>query len=263
MILCLAITGCQSSSVVQSKAKREASAKKGEADLKPYLPQIAPSVFYLFASEEDLNLRLKRDGDETIFEWNDVETGGIATAITEDGYLITAAHSVAQYTSALGMVNNSLALFPARIVAHRVSRGYGGEFAIIHISKQIDSPVELGELDPTDSRIYSIAFDRESIQWKLLTLSGQIIGEPIRIPGEEISAFPTDLPARPGDSGGGVLTAKGQLVGVVTRVDAKLIPFNTERRTWVCIPDKDLILSIIEEDRAKQRTSENPPVHVE
>ena len=151
--------------------------------------------------------------------------GGSAAPITEDGYFLTADHVLARSSD-----RNVFVIYGSggRIVTDKariVWRSYADDLAILHIPRKTPyyyewTPSEKW-LSPGHGVIHGgMATGHRSVPGKLRT--------PLEPEGSFTSnrRFKIDIPLQPGDSGGPVVDARGDLVGINSAVEF-LIPLET------------------------------------
>ncbi|MDD5260705.1 MAG: serine protease [Methylacidiphilales bacterium] len=177
---------------------------------------------------------------------------GLATGITQDGYLITAAHAAKPHCGVLGWMEGKLATARARVVYKKSFGEPGAEFAILHIENHIDNPLRLEPLKSDQKQVYALASELGP-NGRLIVLAGQILNQSKVGADEGISVISTNLPTQPGDSGGAVLSPNGNLIGLNTGFNMPWLSFKVFHTA--CAPSKELVMSIIERDRQESKKS--------
>ena len=244
-------TGCLSLARPSKQQREAASAQAAKEFLASHHSEIEKSTFLVYASDRTASFDFSNHGDKGDFKFISPMTSGLATGISNDGYLLTAAHVVKEHCYVIGWMDGKLAISPARVIYKKFGSEFGAELAILHVGKHLDCPIKLGTLDPAGNDIYAFACDRQPVEVKIIAVAGKIIRRPEPKPNEDMSIMATDLPLWFGDSGGAVMSKDGKLVGVFTAVSRSLTTFKVSR--LACVPDMDRVLAIIEADRLKAK----------
>ena len=257
ILVLLSASGC-TAFLKPSDASRAASAARASTELAPHRERLRRAGFLVFASPHHLDVRLTLTNGQAHLGVTPARfSAGLATAFTSDGYLLTASHVLARSNWVIGWCNHRVSVLPARVVTRIKTPELGREFAVLHVDAVPDFPLELARPDPSDSRIYAIAFDWRN-RFQPLPLVGQRRGKPSRRHGERFSLQSTDLPIWKGDSGGAALTADGQLVGIATAV--KILPTEFRISRTICLPDPEYLMELVEADRrTAPRSATAPP----
>ena len=211
------LTGCLSLAQPSKRHREEASARATE-ELVAHRSKLEGVTFLVLASDRPASYEVSSQDDKFYFKFVDPKTGvGLATGISEDGYLITAAHvTTRQHCYVVGWMEGKPAVFPARVVYKQLGREFGEDLAILRVDKRLDCPIQLGTLDSAGSEIYAFALDRQA-GVKFTAVAGKVVLRPKPNPGKDISIMETDLPLWKGDSGSAVMSKDGKLVGVFIR----------------------------------------------
>jgi S1-C subfamily serine protease len=176
--------------------------------------------------------------------------GGSATAISPDGYFLTADHVLARmegrHVYVIHGANGELTPRPARVVW----RSEGADLALLHIAAKTPHYYQFTAPDrwlPLGTPVMhgGIATGFNS-GWGRL---GTALRPETRITGTR--KFKLDIPLQPGDSGGPVVDAYGGLVGINSAVEF-LVPMETAFfvDSEASRPNTRVLQQIIEADRA-------------
>ena len=249
VLFALALTllpGCLSLARPDKQQRNEASARAVK-QLAAHRSELKKVTFLVYASDRPVSLEFSSHGDKVDLKAISPEMAlGLATGISGDGYLLTAAHVVKEHCYVVGWMDGKLAVSPARVVYKKFGSDFGEELAILHVDKHLDCPIKLGALDSAGSDVYAFACDRQS-EVKIFVVAGKVIRRPEPKPNEEAAVMAMDLPLWKGDSGGAVISKDGKLVGVFVGVTQSYPTFKVSR--LACVPDMDRVQSIIEADR--------------
>ena len=197
---------------------------------------------------------------------------GTATAVTSDGYWLTAAHVMDQHKYVyLGTLADkdpdSLydlqleELYPVRVVWSGKSDSEPGlpDLALIHTEIQPDKHFTLLRppvLSPED-RVLAAGFgDAQPAQSAGAILKKESLKAPKS--GARWMLYLSDVPIVPGDSGGPLMTPEGQLLGVNVGAQFGMRGFLGRNmmvgyRARTISPDTDWIRKLILEDREEQK----------
>jgi len=243
------LTGCLSLARPSKRHREEASARAAK-ELVAHRSKLEKVTFLVLASDHPASFEVSSQQDKFHFKYVDPETGvGLATGISEDGYLMTAAHVTRrEHCYVVGWMDGKPAVSPARVVYKKLGREFGEELAILHVDNHLDCSIQLGTLDSAESEIYAFALDRQS-GVKFIVVAGKVVLRPKPNPGEDLSFIATDLPLWKGDSGGAVMSKDTKLVGVFVGVDLGWTLLKNS--AIVCVPDMPRIASIIAKDRLR------------
>ena len=245
----LSLNGC-SNWARPTDAARKHSAVRGAKDVTEQHPGIAKASFLLFSSDSPISVHYKIRGSSAGWRFED-KAGvslGLATGIARDGYILTAAHVTKKHIGILGWMGGRLSFASARVV-HSGSLSKKRDFAILHIDKTIDSFLPLTPLGQKQRNLYSFAVDRKENGSGMLLLSGVVTGKETHYTPEGHYAY-TDTPLWHGDSGGGVLSAEGHLVGVNAGWDMPWMSFHTYDTIY--IPDAQFVQNVVSNDRTSR-----------
>jgi len=253
-------TGCLSLAR-PSKRNREEACGRGAKELVAHRSELEKVTFLVLASDRPASFEPPSHDRKPHFDLVDPKgITGLATGISEDGYFLTAAHvTEREYCYVVGWMDGKPAPFPARVVYRKLDKGFGADWAMLHVNKHLDAHLQLGTLDLAEKEIYafgldwksggkSITMDRQS-GLKFSVIAGKVVGRPKPIPGNDISIMETDLPLWKGDSGSAVMSKDGKLLGVFVGVDLGWTMLKNS--AIVCVPDNPRIASIIARDRLK------------
>jgi Trypsin-like peptidase domain len=250
-------TGCLSLARPSKPQREAASARAAKELLAAHHSEIEKSTFLVYASDCPASFAFTNHGDKGDFKFTGPMASGLAAGISDDGYLLTAAHVAKEHCYVMGWMDGKLAISPVRVIYKKFGRQSGAELAILHVGKHLDCPIKLGTLDPAGNDIYAFASDRQPAEVKIIAVAGKIIRRPEPKPNEDLSIMATDLPLWLGDSGGAVMSKDGKLVGIFTAVSRSLATFKVSR--LACVPDMDRVLAIIEADRLKAKEPNPAP----
>jgi hypothetical protein len=249
-IVLMLLTGCLSLARPGKQQRKEASARAAK-QLAAHRAELEKVTYRMYCSDRPAPFEFSSHGDKFNLKCKSPRmTLGLATGISDDGYLLTAAHVVEEHCYVVGCMDGKPALSPARVVYKKFGREFGEEMAILHVDKHLDCPIPLGTLGPADSDIYTFACNWQP-DAKLIIVAGKIIQRPEPKPGNDVSTMTLDAPLWKGDSGGAVLSREGRLVGVFVGVSRSLTTFKVSR--VACVPDLERVQSIIEADRLKSK----------
>jgi len=137
-------------------------------------------------------------------------TSGTGFFITQDGYLITNHHVVEEGTNFT--VRTKLGAFPAKVIKTDKSN----DLALLKVTGSFAAiPVALNEVVRLGESVFTIGFpnpDMQGLEPKLTR------GDISSLAGmqDDPRYFQISVPVQPGNSGGPLVNARGQVVGVVT-----------------------------------------------
>jgi Trypsin-like peptidase domain len=250
LLVATSLAGCVSPQQ-PTRQERSDSSKRGASAFVGHLADSERASFALFASDSPASMTFFIHDRNSLFQ---IEKSrlvlGLATGITHDGYLMTAAHTAKRHCVVLGFMDGSLKPAKARVVYKKSLPSFGEEFAILHVENRIDRPLRLGDLHSEQNQVRAFACDR-GVRGRMIVLSGQIVKRSKGGADRGISKVWTDLPAWHGDSGGALMTPDGDLVGVIT---GAFRPWFSHKTLGVaCVPGKELIQSIIVADRLNSK----------
>jgi S1-C subfamily serine protease len=177
--------------------------------------------------------------------------GGSATPISADGYFMTADHVLARMAG-----RNVFVLYgqQGRLVPHRarvVWRSEAADLALLHIAAR--TPEHYRWTDPSRWLPLGTPVVHGGIATGIKSQWGKL-GTSIPPEGafSSFRRFKIDIPLQPGDSGGPVVDAYGNLVGINSAVEF-LVPMETAFfvDSEANRPSVGMIGSLIENDRAR------------
>lgn len=180
--------------------------------------------------------------------------GGSATPISEDGYFLTADHVLARVDG-----RNVFVLYSesGRLIPHKarvIWRDSSADLAMLHIP--VPTPNHYRWSNPARWLPIGTTVMHGGIATGLKSPAGKL-GTPI--PPDGILAtnhkFKIDIPLEPGDSGGPVVDAYGDLIGINSAVEY-LIPMETAFfvDSEANRPNIRMIETLMQKDRAGNRT---------
>jgi len=213
------------------------------------------AVFFLVGSSQPIKLTsFSANGNsfDLKFDCAAPNFGALATAFTKDGYLLTAGHAAKAHMLVIGVMNGEVRAVSARVVYNKSFGTFGTDLAIIHVDQSIDFPLALGEFRPDQSEVFGLGADRES-SFKIVVIGGKVRSSMRSKTSDQVVLLDTDLPSWHGDSGGGVVSRDGHLIGVITGFQTKWSALRNAK--LVCAPSKDLIDSIVAKDRGTSPTA--------
>ncbi len=249
------LTGCMSLAK-PDQVDRDESFARGARALAAHRGELEKVTYLVFASDSPASFDLAEHGDTIDLSFKNAKLiSGLATAVSSDGYLLTAAHVFKKYCYVVGWMNGRQRVAKARLVYRELGREFGQELAILHVDRHLDSPIPLGALDATSDRVYAFACDRHP-KLRIIVVEGKILHRPDPAPGRELSVLEMDLPLWKGDSGAAVISRDGKLVGVFVGLARSLTTFKVSR--VACVPDMDRVASMIDKDRSSTKAHSRP-----
>ena len=139
------LTGCLSLGR-PSKRHREEAAARGAKELVAHGSKLERATFLAAASDRPASFEVSSNDHKITFHFV-APNGfyGLATGISEDGYLMTAAHVVTrrEHCYVVGWMDGKPAVSPARVVYKKLGRKFGEDLAILHVDKHLDRPINL------------------------------------------------------------------------------------------------------------------------
>lgn len=245
-----ALTGCLSMAKPSRGVREEAFARAAK-DLAAHRSELQKVTFLVYASDSPAAFDFANHGDKIDMHFESRELfSGLATGISSDGYLLTAAHVVKAHCYVAGWMGGQQIVAPARVVYQESGDEFGEDLAILHVDEPLDSAIRLGKLDPAENEVYAFSCDREP-EVKIIVVAGKILHGPEATPKGDLSIMDMDLPLWIGDSGSAVMTKEGRQVGVFVGISGSRMKLSISR--VACVPDMDRVLAIIEKDRAESR----------
>lgn len=217
--------------------------------------RIQQSIFVIFSDDAAFAPYDEFIDGKSIFRGlPETSRSGTAAAITTDGYLITDMHVLGQNVWVFGYIGEKMGFLRARIVHEEATEEYGSEVALLHIEGLSCPAISLGRITPELERVIAVGTHREG-PLNIEPLAGRLTTPPmLPVDGKSV-VLRSDLPFKPGDSGGPLLTVDGDLIGVN---NSWVRPWHSLKITSLsCAPDPDTIRGIIEEDR--RRPSKTKP----
>lgn len=193
---------------------------------------------------------------------------GSAVPLTADGYFLTAGHCVDKPKLTLIALVKSRALqkTAARVVWRGQEQNGEPDLALIHASLapyEVLKPAGFVNLEK-HIRIYTSGYGtgkfpknqgQQGSAGGLLLSQGTIQGSPGGVRWRQLHH---NAPATPGDSGGPLIDECGQLLGITTMVDYRVV--HVLGRDWLwsykcaaVAPDPAWLQSLVERDRAQRR----------
>jgi hypothetical protein len=250
----LAVTGCLSMAKPSRGVREEAFARAAK-DLAAHRSELQKVTFLVYASDSPTAFDFASHGDKIDMHFESRELfSGLATGISSDGYLLTAAHVVKAHCYVAGWMGGQQIVAPARVVYQESGGEFGEDLAILHVDEPLDSHIQLGKLDPAENEVYAFSCDRDP-EVKVIVVAGKILHGPEPTSKADLSVMDMDLPLWIGDSGGAVMTKEGRQVGIFVGISGSRAKLSISR--VACLPDMDRVLATIEKDRAGSR-EKNP-----
>ena len=170
---------------------------------------------------------------------------GLATAVADDGYFVTAAHCADGKLTILFTADHDLWAGTPRVVV----RGVPGrtDLAVLRIDHRLpfDVPCDTGADITVGAPVIGVGAGLEDVPPRQTEcLGGHVTAVgPWSTGAVVVRRVDTDLPARPGDSGGGVLTLDGRLIAIIVGGNA------ASRRCDAIRPDPAWLADVIARDR--------------
>lgn len=186
--------------------------------------------------------------------WQSGIACGTGVILTEDGYLLTAAHCLsadphpAHQFIALPDDPEGLLWIPIRRVWVGSEDGAAGDFAVLKVDRTGLTPFQwCAEADVRAGAAVVAAGSHQTDSHSYVSFVGGRVSEASvqdRVQaGSHSLLFGIDAPLGPGDSGGPVVTTDGRLIGIATR------RWTSTGLVTVVRPNPDWLNRLIEEDR--------------
>ncbi|MEM1156858.1 MAG: serine protease [Verrucomicrobiota bacterium] len=255
--LILLLPGCAAPEPPDEEVRRS-SAMAGTRQISRNFPGIRRSAFIVFSSDEPIGFDFTSAGSS--FHWESDSPGksgissGLATALTTDGYLLTAAHVVRQHCGAVGFVDGRLQPVRCRLVG-KGRAAAGEDFAVLHMEGLANYALPLSRFDPESDALYAFSLHRRKFPASVDILYGRLLEEQYQSELKK-GIILCDIPFYAGDSGGGVLTAGGKLIGLNLGWGKRILSARSYRRVY--IPDRERINQMIQEDRTRRQNRKDP-----
>lgn len=231
-------------------AQRNAAAARAATDLGELESSVRHTSFWLLGSTHPIVARFQSSGDVFNLTLEDPKVyAGLSTALTADGYLITAAHMVRPYMRVIGWSEGKQMMAPVRLVHQETSSQPGAEYAILEVEGLKLEPLEWGTVIKVGQKLYASVGEQKGLQRR------EIYGEVVSRAGSATTSVgrvvATDLPFFRGDSGGGVFTEDGRFVGIII---CFFVPWDSEVVSRLILaPSQQRVSAIIDNDRKRQR----------
>jgi S1-C subfamily serine protease len=243
------LTGCQSL-IRPSLDERHESSRKFADELPRDCEQLRRSVYVVLAFEEDPHIHMKDSSDHANIHWDPVAemgAGGLAVALTSDGYLLTAAHVLKKFAYVSGYMDGRLDLAPARVVRSEFLGDPGEEYAVVKVERPLDNPLTLSSIvSPNTVFCVGCNWGKEAF---LVILAGKINDFSRQTVEGSGARFSTTIPLWHGDSGGPVFSIGGDLVGINTAFQWGPHRWRIRYDRFFWSPDPIMIRKIIDGDR--------------
>jgi len=139
---------------------------------------------------------------------------GLAVGVDPGGYLLTARHILRERIYVVGWMNGRLDIRPGRVVAAGRPGEPAGDVALIAVDASLDFCARFGAPPKRGDTVFAVVCDHPpgGIGGELGMAAGTVLGA--AAPGAGRPLIATDVPLWYGDSGGPLLSAGGELVGV-------------------------------------------------
>ena len=142
------------------------------------------------------------------------KAGGLAFAIDERGYLLTASHCVGEHMYLLGVLNGKATVLRPTVVARALPK-VGAEYALLHVDEPLTEHLELGGKVAIGDNVSAVLLD-----WnhrKPLEIAGGVVTAIRQLPqNEKVGVIESSIPTWHGDSGGPLLDSEGRAIGINT-----------------------------------------------
>ena len=236
--------------------ERAGSVARAMRELGETRRQIDHTSFWLVGSSHPIVAQFQSQGETFSVSFQDPKLyTGLATAITTDGYLITAAHMVRPYMCVIGWSGGHQSMASVRLVHTESDRHAGAEYAILHAEGLSLDPLPWGASGRVGQRLYASAWEPQP-SFRRIELDGEVTARDGAAMTPLGRVVPTDIPFYHGDSGGGVFNTDRQFVGIIV---CFWVPWSSEVVSrLIFAPDQRRITSYIEADRARTQTAAAP-----
>lgn len=229
--------------------ERVASSARAVRDLGPLRRQIEHTSFWLLGSSHPIQANfVGREDDFSVSLQDPNVYAGLATAITPDGYMMTAAHMIRPYMCVIGWSEGRQSMASARVVYVATDRHAGAEYAMIKAEGLHPEPMAWDAPGSVRQKLYASAGEQKQ-NFRRIELEGELTareGSAVTGIGRVVA---TDIPFYRGDSGGGVFNSDGHFIGVII---CFYVPWNTEVVSrLIFAPDRRTVMSRIEADRQR------------
>jgi S1-C subfamily serine protease len=183
-------------------------------------------------------------------------TQGLSVGIDPDGYLLTAGHVLRERNFVVGWVDGRLEIRPARILLRSGPRDGGVDLAVIRIDGKLDYWAHFGKAPARKDLVFAVVCNRghSGIGGELDLAGGAVLGGGRDATGRIDPMISTDVPLWHGDSGGPLLSATGDLIGINSAIQFEWfgnreVLGGFKRLSY--FPDPSLVLRTIASDPAR------------
>lgn len=235
---------------LRTKGKRARSIEQAAQQLGHRASDITDAVFWLVNADTS-NLAIMASGRAPTFAEG---AGGLATAIDEAGYFLTAAHAVYGNVHVFGKFGERWEARKATIVFQGNGANPADDFCILRVDERIPAALPLATT-PGSSGDAFYAVIRNGSDRAVAT--GRIVRTPEAPANARATAIQTNVALNGGDSGGPVLNEIGEIIGV----NSSLL-----RNRWLhsrsglaCCPARAFVETIIRQDKARQHLAPPKP----
>jgi S1-C subfamily serine protease len=178
---------------------------------------------------------------------------GLAVGVDPSGYLLTARHILRERTYVVGWMNGRLDILPGRVVAAGPPGKPAGDIALIAVDATLDFCARFGAPPARGDTVFAVVCDHSpgGIGGELGMAAGTVLGA--AAPGAGRPLIATDVPLWYGDSGGPLLSAGGELVGLNSAIHFAWAEGGQVVGDYVrysCPADGARTVRVIAEDRA-------------
>lgn len=166
------------------------------------------------ASVEDSVVAITTEGMATNFFYQQYVTQGAGSGVvlSQDGYIVTNYHVIKGASNVTVTMNDGTA-YPATVVGYDEAN----DIAVVKVNATRLTPVVLGDSDALSVGDYVLAIGNP-----LGTLSGTVtdgiisaLQREVTIDNNSMTLLQTNAAVNPGNSGGGLFNANGELIGIV------------------------------------------------
>jgi S1-C subfamily serine protease len=181
---------------------------------------------------------------------------GLAVGVDRAGYLLTARHIIRGSVYVVGWMDGRLALRPARVVAMGRPSDPDEDSAVIAVDAPLDYCAHFGAFPAKGDAVFAVICNHPAggIGGELGMAAGTVL-EAAGPGGRGPSLIATDVPLWYGDSGGPLLSASGNLVGVNSAIRFAWSEggrFLGDYVRFSCLADGPFVRTVISADRARR-----------
>jgi S1-C subfamily serine protease len=181
---------------------------------------------------------------------------GLAVGVDRAGYLLTARHILRSSTYVIGWMDGRLSIRPARVVALGRPSDRDEDSAVIAVDAPLDYCAHFGAFPAKGDAVFAVICNHPEgrIGGELGMAAGAVL-EAAGAGGRGPSLIATDVPLWFGDSGGPLLSASGNLVGVNSAIRFAWSAGGRVLGDYVrysCVADGPFVRTVIAADRARR-----------